>query len=43
MGKPKQIPKPEPEPFYEVEKLLDKRIVKGRAEYLVKWKGYTDE
>ena len=24
---------------YEVEKLLDKRVKKGKTEYLVKWKG----
>jgi len=28
---------------YEVEKLLDKRVKKGKTEYLVKWKGYEDE
>ena len=25
---------------YEVEKLLDKRVKKGKTEYLVKWKGW---
>ena len=24
---------------YEVEKILQKRIMKGKAEYLIKWKG----
>lgn len=31
-----------PEPFFEVEKLLSKRILKGKAQYLIKWKGYSD-
>ena len=25
---------------YEVEKLLEKRVKKGKTEYLVKWKGW---
>ena len=34
---------PEFEPdVYEVEKILDKRSVKGRTEYLVKWKDYSE-
>lgn len=28
---------------YEVERVLDSRMYRGRKEYLVKWKGYTDE
>eukprot|EP00088_Acartia_fossae_P065689 TRINITY_DN81039_c0_g1_i1.p1 TRINITY_DN81039_c0_g1~~TRINITY_DN81039_c0_g1_i1.p1 ORF type:complete len:164 (+),score=73.81 TRINITY_DN81039_c0_g1_i1:36-527(+) len=28
---------------YEVEKILEKRIKKGKTEYLIKWKGYDDE
>jgi len=28
---------------YEVEKILDKRMKKGKAEYLIKWKGYDNE
>ena len=27
---------------YEIEKVLDSRLVCGRKEYLVKWKGYGD-
>ena len=28
--------------FYEVEKIKDRRIIGGRREYLIKWKGYSD-
>merc|ERR1711937_522478 len=28
---------------YEVEKILEKRMKKGKAEYFIKWKGYDDE
>lgn len=28
--------------FFEVEKVIDKRFVKGRPEYKVKWKGYSE-
>ena len=28
--------------FYEVEKIIDRRIVKGKKEYLIKWKGYPE-
>ena len=27
---------------YEIEKILDMRIVRGTQEFLVKWKGYED-
>lgn len=28
---------------YEVEKILDRRVRKGKTEYLIKWKGYDNE
>ena len=28
---------------YEVEKIIEKRIKKGKVEYYVKWKGWDDE
>ncbi|XP_030829163.1 chromobox protein homolog 1 [Strongylocentrotus purpuratus] len=33
----------EEEEVYQVEKVVDKRIHKGRVEYLLKWKGYGDD
>lgn len=30
------------EEYYEVERLLAKRYVKGNAEYLVKWRGFEE-
>jgi hypothetical protein len=32
----------EPEEDYIVEKICDKRIVKGKVQYFLKWKGYPD-
>ena len=28
--------------FYEVENIIDRRIIRGRKEYLIKWKGYPE-
>ncbi|XP_074513328.1 chromobox protein homolog 1a, partial [Sebastes fasciatus] len=36
-------PEEEEEEEYVVEKVLDRRVVKGRAEFLLKWKGFSDE
>merc|ERR1719320_782463 len=33
----------EEEPEYEVERIVDKRVVDGATEYLVKWKGWENE
>jgi len=45
-GQRKTPPKPviiKEEEKFEVEKILNKRIVRGKEKFLVQWKGYTAE
>ena len=45
-GQKKILPKPviiEGEKEFEVEKILNKRVVQGKEKFLVRWKGYTVE
>ena len=45
-GQKKTLPKPviiEGEEKFEVEKILNKRIIRGKKKFLVRWKGYTME
>jgi len=45
-GQKKTLPEPviiEGEEEFEVEKILNKRIVQGKEKFLVRWKGYTAE
>jgi len=45
-GQKKTLPKPviiEGEEEFEVEKILNKRIIRGKEKFLVRWKGYMVE
>ena len=45
-GQKKILPKPviiEGEEEFEVEKILNKRVIRGKKKFLVQWKGYTAE
>lgn len=44
MGKKSKVEEPavvEEEEEYEVERVLEKRLVRGKVQYLIKWKGFS--
>jgi len=41
--KVEEVLEEEEEEEYVMEKVLDRQVVKGKEEYLLKWKGFSDE